>query len=264
MKYCDDYAATLDLFVDGELTPAEMADVQAHLDTCPGCRAYVDDAMALRAAFPDVEETVVPEGFADSVMAAVAASAPAAKKPVRKNLWLKTLMPLAACLAVVIVLRNGPVTGGSGGWGMGASKATATPSASAAPAAAEAAPEAPAAAAPREINEAVTADTAAGNSAYQSAAPTAPLTEDRKAKMENDVSFSYMAAHAVRMEIPSEAARFLEGFSPVEETETERHYHLTEDEASTLQGQLGHAGIAYIAEEGIDANVDTVLVVLKK
>ena len=74
MKYCNDYAALLDLFVDGELTPAEMADVQAHLDGCPGCRAYVDDALAMRAAFPEVEDTVIPEGFADSVMAAVAAT----------------------------------------------------------------------------------------------------------------------------------------------------------------------------------------------
>lgn len=70
MKYCDDHAALLDLYVDGELSPQEMAAVQAHLDECPGCRAYVDDALALRAAFPTVDETEVPDGFAESVMAA--------------------------------------------------------------------------------------------------------------------------------------------------------------------------------------------------
>ena len=64
MKYCTDYAALLDLFVDGELTPAEMVDVQTHLDTCPGCRAYVDDALAMRAAFPRRSRPWSPRVFA--------------------------------------------------------------------------------------------------------------------------------------------------------------------------------------------------------
>lgn len=68
MKYCEEYAALLDLFVDGELSGPEMAQVGDHLAKCPGCRAYVDDALAIRAGFPDVEETAVPEGFAESVM----------------------------------------------------------------------------------------------------------------------------------------------------------------------------------------------------
>ena len=47
MKYCEEYAALLDLFVDGELSLEEMLRVQEHLDTCPACRAYVDDALAM-------------------------------------------------------------------------------------------------------------------------------------------------------------------------------------------------------------------------
>lgn len=65
MKYCEEYAALLDLYVDGELSPEEMAAVQEHLDQCPDCRRYVDEILEIRAAFPDVEETPVPEGFAD-------------------------------------------------------------------------------------------------------------------------------------------------------------------------------------------------------
>ena len=64
MKYCEEYAALLDLFVDGELAPEDMKRVGDHLTGCPGCQAYVDDALAIRACFPDAEETVVPEGFA--------------------------------------------------------------------------------------------------------------------------------------------------------------------------------------------------------
>ena len=61
MKCCEKYAALLDLFVDGELSAEEMGAVQAHLENCPGCQAYVDDALTVRAAFPQVEDTAVPE-----------------------------------------------------------------------------------------------------------------------------------------------------------------------------------------------------------
>ncbi|MDO4315248.1 MAG: zf-HC2 domain-containing protein, partial [Oscillospiraceae bacterium] len=108
MKYCDDYAALLDLFVDGELSPAEMADVQAHLDGCPGCRAYVDDALALRAAFPDAEDTEVPAGFAEGVMAAVRAQdAPEQPQSApQKRKLAQILLSLAACCAIVLLVRG--------------------------------------------------------------------------------------------------------------------------------------------------------------
>ena len=280
MKYCNDYAASLDLFVDGELTTAEMADVQAHLDTCPGCRAYVDDALAMRAAFPEVEDTVVPEGFAASVMAAVAASTPA-KKPVRKNHWLKVAMPLAACLAMVIVLQNGPVAD-RGGWGMGSAKT------SAAPAAAETAAEAPAAAAPMEMMVAETAaeeakifadEPAAQEPAAETPKYTMSTTQDGTAAetgaledvilesselTEREDAAGPSRLFPARLRIPAEAARFLEGFTPAVETETELHYHLNQDEFSTLQGQLKHAGITPLMEENLDADTDVILVLLQK
>ena len=111
MKYCEDCAALLDLYVDGELSPEDMDRVRAHLETCSGCRAYVDDALAIRAAFPDVEDTEVPTGFAESVMSAVQAAAQ--ERPVapqaKKRHWGRVLLPLAACCAIVILLHG--VTG---------------------------------------------------------------------------------------------------------------------------------------------------------
>ena len=38
MKYCEEYAALLDLFVDGELAPEDMKRVGDHLTGCPGCQ----------------------------------------------------------------------------------------------------------------------------------------------------------------------------------------------------------------------------------
>ena len=112
MKYCEAYAALLDLFVDGELSLEEILGVQAHLDECPTCRAYVDDALAMRAAFPDVEETEVPEGFSAGVMAAIhadLAAHPVTPRKKKKTPWVGVLASLAACCAIVIVQQNGPM-----------------------------------------------------------------------------------------------------------------------------------------------------------
>ena len=118
MRYCERYAALLDLFVDGELPPGEMEQVQAHLAVCPGCQAYVDDALAIRAGFPDVEDTAVPEGFAAGVMERIRREHEAERKSAelrRRSLrrWAGTLGALAACCALVILVRTGP--GGPGG-----------------------------------------------------------------------------------------------------------------------------------------------------
>lgn len=92
MRYCEEYAALLDLYVDGELSPQESARVLEHLDGCPGCRAYVEDALAIRAAFGELEEAEPPEGFAAGVMAEIRAAGekepPARERPDWKR-WKK-------------------------------------------------------------------------------------------------------------------------------------------------------------------------------
>lgn len=111
MKYCEEFAALLDLYVDGELSAGEAARVQTHLTACPGCRRYVDDALAIRAAFPEAEETVVPEGFAESVMAAVRESEGKKAAGRHRMYWRNVMLPLAACFALVVLLRTIPGAG---------------------------------------------------------------------------------------------------------------------------------------------------------
>lgn len=117
MKECEKYAALLDAFSEGDLFLEDMVQVQNHLMTCPDCQAYLEDLMAMRAAFPTVEETEVPEGFADRVMAAVAehprTAAPKAEPKKKNPVWRKVLVPLAACCAVVILLGRTAISGGS-------------------------------------------------------------------------------------------------------------------------------------------------------
>lgn len=71
MTYCKEFSALLDPYIDGELSPEETARVREHLHTCDGCRAYVQAALAIRDAFPEAEDTPVPDGFAAGVMAAI-------------------------------------------------------------------------------------------------------------------------------------------------------------------------------------------------
>lgn len=95
--------ALLDAFVDGELTAAEMAEVQAHLAECPDCQAYVDDALAIRADFPAAESTELPADFTDHIMQAVAKTPQSRPKT---QPWGK-LAAAAACLAVIVLVQYG-------------------------------------------------------------------------------------------------------------------------------------------------------------
>lgn len=107
MKYCEDYAALLDPYIDGELPPEDAARVREHLAVCAGCRAYVQAALLLRENFPEIEETEVPDGFAESVMGAIRSGAAPRKK--RRTPWIKVLAPLAACCAIVILVKSLPM-----------------------------------------------------------------------------------------------------------------------------------------------------------
>lgn len=111
MNPCESYESLLDAFAEGDLFTDDMIHVQQHLMQCPNCMAYVDDLLAMRAAFPKVTDTPVPADFTASVMAAVAA-APQAQVPAQKKRHsspMRVLAPLAACCAIVLAAKTGPV-----------------------------------------------------------------------------------------------------------------------------------------------------------
>ena len=260
MKYCDDYAALLDLYVDGELSPEEMSRVQEHLDRCPGCRAYVDDALAIRAAFPDVEDVEVPMGFAEGVMARIQTEAGSKKK--QSTPWRKVLPTLVACCALVILLRNVP--------GMFSGRKAEAPAAmdAAAPAMtmesaseekSEAAMEEPAAMMDRQI----AADSNAVTAAEEAPAECAEPQEADKAAG----PYTYTASGTVYTSIltlPPEGAELMAEYTPVHESGTEARYELTAQEAEALLVQLEHASFSYQSEDGITPTTDLVLVILSK
>ena len=239
MKYCENFAALLDPFVDGELSPDEVARVQAHLDGCPACRAYVDDALAIRASFPDAEDTPVPDGFAESVMARIraeaASQAEAAPQKKTSRPWLKALASLAACCAIVLLAA--PMFSHS-------SKTEAAPA------------EAPAAAADtaasteRAMEFALTEEAPAGESAEESREDLASSKLYDAAPSPSAAADSGATAYFTEADPASwltltaeEAGSLLADFTPAEETETELRYELTSGELETLLAALSEAGI---------------------
>ena len=250
MKECEKYAALLDAFSEGDLFMEDMIQVQNHLMNCPACQAYLEDLMVMRAAFPTVEDTEVPEGFADRVMAAVAeyprAAAPAAPAPTaKKTPWRKVLLPIAACCAIVILLGRTAISGGS-------SKEAATFVAETAVAEECAAEEPKAKQSTDPAEDAVEAPAAAYDGAAGAPAETEAVNEtysytaDMKSETVAIDGKEYVRATATADEAApeeaeppilrdgteflltaAEAGDLLNGFTPAAETETETLYLLS-------------------------------------
>ena len=254
MKYCENFAARLDPFVDGELSPDEMARVQAHLDGCPACRAYVDDALAIRASFPDAEDTPVPDGFAESVMARIraeaASQAEAAPQKKTSRPWLKALASLAACCAIVLLAAPMFAHGSKTEAAPAEAPAAAAASTERAMGFANTAEDAPAEESREDLASSKLYDAAPAPSAADSGA-TAYCTEA------DTTSWLTLTAE--------EAGSLLAAFTPVEETETELRYELTSGELETLLAALSEAGIVPSGELHPTEMEDTyVLVIVTK
>lgn len=267
MKYCEEYAALLDAYFDGECTPGEAEQVRAHIAVCPGCRAYLNELALLRDAFPDEEDTEVPEGFADGVMAAIRADAAPRK---RHSRW-KPLIPMAACLAVIVLAANQlpRMTGG------GSSSTAAAAPAMAAPSAAAGADMAEAYAEPRTgetyqyftaASEGAGENGASGGTsqaeektAVKDAAPagasSAPRPEDAPAVSAAAVTGAEgtEAEEVWLAELTVTAAQaegLLEGWTPLDSGPEGNRYTLTQTQLEDLLARLGDDAPAYEPGEG--------------
>ena len=142
MRTCETYEAWLSALLDGELDPKYQAELMEHLAGCPACRQYFDDIMAIQDALSEPDEEKAPEGFARSVLDAVAntpqdGGAPPA--PRRK----KSPAPGGRGAARAAGLAQAGAVGWrwTAGLGMGGSMASTAVNDSAAPRSGEAAPQ---------------------------------------------------------------------------------------------------------------------------
>lgn len=99
MKNCIYFEAQIPEYLDGELTEAERAEFEAHLEGCTSCQKALEET---RALFADIKcgAQNVPAELKKNVMAAVSLEKRAKKYSGRS--LIRTLGGVAACLAVVI------------------------------------------------------------------------------------------------------------------------------------------------------------------
>jgi len=262
MKYCNDFAALLDLFVDGELDAEEMIRVQEHLDTCPGCRAYVDAAFAMRAAFPDAEDTAVPDGFTESVMTAVRR---APRKAARKTPWVKILTPLAACCAIVILLQSGVTLGRNDSAGGLFAAGKAAPESAAFDMLADTVA--------MEPEEAETETETAGSAVKDQSKAEAPGADgngaftypvEPGAREEPTGSLPAEPNYPTVLYLPSECLDLLADVTPLREVDGAIYFELDAQACEALQTQLKDRDISYAVGCGSNPTTDAILVIVEK
>jgi hypothetical protein len=93
VRDCRD-AESIYLYLEGELDPAERRGLEAHIETCPACRAALDERRLLHEAFTSLPPFEVPPDFALSVMDRIPETAGV------KAGWLA---PLASGLTALVV-----------------------------------------------------------------------------------------------------------------------------------------------------------------
>ena len=97
MKTCAEYEELISALLDGEQSAQECEEVQAHIATCPQCRAMYDAFAAVSA----VEVPELPENLHADIMNKVAAARKAMKTQ-RTIVRLHPMLAGAACLVVLV------------------------------------------------------------------------------------------------------------------------------------------------------------------
>ena len=96
MKCCEQYAAALSAFVDGELSENEKEEVLSHVEHCQNCREYLSELMIVHTMFEEMPELDAPEGFSERVLERVHEEKRARSR--HRRAWPRVL---AACFELV-------------------------------------------------------------------------------------------------------------------------------------------------------------------
>ena len=114
MKCCEQYAAALSAFVDGELSENEKEEVLSHVEHCQNCREYLSELMIVHTMFEEMPELDAPEGFSERVLERVHEEKRARSR--HRRAWPRVL---AACFALFVITaaawKLAPAMGSNGG-----------------------------------------------------------------------------------------------------------------------------------------------------
>ncbi len=98
---CTECDERLSRLLDGDLGPKELSSVEEHLRVCADCRTELEALRRTAEAVRGLPQWSAPEGFAESVMARVEATA--STPNLVKMLWARAL-PVAALFLVIVGL----------------------------------------------------------------------------------------------------------------------------------------------------------------
>lgn len=111
MRNCDEILDLISASLDGVLTTEEQTALNVHLAECAACSALYTELCGLHTASAELEELPAPAGFAEAVMAAIAAQPaqdqsdnviPFSAKRKTRALWTKWAATAAAVAIVVL------------------------------------------------------------------------------------------------------------------------------------------------------------------
>ena len=102
---CDQWMDKIEAWIDGEGSEENAELVRLHIEECEACRHYVDAVLAIRASFPQIEDTMVPLDFAQGVMARIAEQTPQTHKKTSVR-WKQWALPAVACLALLVSAKG--------------------------------------------------------------------------------------------------------------------------------------------------------------
>ena len=92
---CEKYLDLISARLDGELSAGEQAELDAHLQTCPACRAIANDLKGLHSTLADLGEVPAPAELSRRVMSKIKT-----EKQQNRRRVVRTLTALAACLVL--------------------------------------------------------------------------------------------------------------------------------------------------------------------
>lgn len=103
---CEQCLDLISARLDGELTVQEEAQLTAHLQECPACRAIAEDLKQLHAKLVAVGEVKAPAELSQTVMAQITK-----EKNQKRRRFIRQLGGLAACLMLCVgILRVADAT----------------------------------------------------------------------------------------------------------------------------------------------------------
>ncbi len=98
---CQKFRLWADEYIEGELTAAEMRDLEAHLAECEECRKEFEELRALKEVLRSAKEDV-PDGLHSRIMNAIEREPKT--KPRRRIVFYRTAAISAACIMICLSL----------------------------------------------------------------------------------------------------------------------------------------------------------------